>query len=226
MIYLIPTKRGVGVEIWGTHGDFNILYEVIGTFWNDENHSGSPGFESRNQSISAFSYEIRKAKEGQRLKRETNHLYPYEQVEYFGTQISWVHFLFSMAAIKYNMQFYETTKLDASTILQIEFWLEKAMNSFDEVGARALIPFINDGIHGANEYIYQYMRSINLEFFLLGGGKRAFRQLPQILRKGIFYSEQYNAFKAELEADAERLNCKVADLEIDDDDFDYDGIKW
>lgn len=202
------------------------MYDVIGTFWNDDSHAGSSSFESRNKSISIFSYEIRKAKEGQRLKRETNHLYPYEQVAYFGTQVSWVHFLFSIAAIKYNMQFYETTKLDISTILHLEFWLEKAMNSFDEIGARKLTPFINNGIYGANEHIYQYMRQINLEFFLLGGGKRAFRQLPELLRKGIFYSEQYESFKAKLEADAKRLNCKVLELEIDDNDFDYDGIKW
>jgi len=29
MIYIIPTKRGMGVELWGNYDDLNSLYEVI-----------------------------------------------------------------------------------------------------------------------------------------------------------------------------------------------------
>ncbi|SHN23057.1 hypothetical protein SAMN04488057_11254 [Cyclobacterium lianum] len=190
MLYIIPTKRGIGIELWGAYGDLNNFYEVIGKFWNDEKASEKLGFENRDKLISNFSFEIRKAKDNSRLKRENNHLYPFEEGKYLGTQFSWVHFLFSISALKYNMQFYETNKFDISVILQIEFWLEKAMNSYDETGARNLIPFINDGLHGANEYIYQCMRTTNLEYFLLGGGKKAFRKLPELLKRGIFYTEE------------------------------------
>ncbi|MEM6525951.1 MAG: hypothetical protein AAF693_19285 [Bacteroidota bacterium] len=226
MIYIIPTKKGMGVEIWGTYGDLNNFYEVIGKFWNDENYLNKSGFENRDKLISGFSYEIRKAKDSQRLRTNENHLYPHEEVVYLGTQISWVHFLFSLTAIKYNMRFYETNKLDISTILQIEFWLEKAMNSYDELGGNELIPFIDDALYGANEYIYQCMRTTNLEYFLLAGGKKAFRKLPEILKRGIFYTDEYKEYHKRLEADAERLNCKPSELEIDDDHIDYEGIKW
>ena len=44
------------------------------------------------------------------------------------------------------------------------------MNDYDEVGAKNLIGFIDDGLYGGNDYIYQCMRSVNIDYFLLGGG--------------------------------------------------------
>lgn len=225
MLYTIPTKKGRGIELWGTYEDLDALYEVIGKFWNDENYLNKKSFESRDKLISGFSYEIRKAKDNQRLHRNTSH-FSIEEQNYYGAQISWVHMLFSMSAIKYNMRFYETNKFDIATILQIEFWLEKAMNSYDEVGAKELIGFIDDGLYGANELIYQYMRSIHLDYFLLDGGKRAFRQLPKLLKRGIFYTSEYKVYASYLEKEAARLNCEITDLEINDDHIDYEHMKW
>ena len=211
MLYIIPTKKGRGIELWGTYEDLDALYDIVGRFWNDENYLNKKGFESRDKLISGFSYEIRKAKDNQRLHRNTSH-FSIEEQNYYGTQISWVHILFSLTAIKYNMWFYETNKLDIATILQIEFWLEKAMNSYDEVGA--------------NELIYQYMRSINLDYFLLDDGKRAFRQLPKLLKRGIFYTAEYKEYASYLEKEAARLNCEISELEINDDHIDYEHMKW
>lgn len=227
MIYIIPTKRGFGVELWGTLEDLMTLHEFVGKFWSNENSITFKGGENRDSLISGFSYEIRKAYEGSRLKRKSSYYSSDDsEIEYFGAKISWVHFLFSLTAIKFNMKYLETTKFDISMILQIEFWLEKAMHSYDEVGAIKLIGFIDDGIYGANEYIYHYMRSINLEYYLLGGGKKAFRKLPELLKRGIFLTNEYKEYKRILEEDAKRLNCQVNEMDLDDDDIDYDSTKW
>ncbi len=225
MIYILPTKKGMGVELWGTHEDLTNFYNVIGKFWNDENKLNIKGFENRDKLISGFSYEIRKAYEGSRLKRKTSQ-FSLEELDYFGAQISWVHFLFSLTALKFNMRYSETTKYDISMFLQIEFWLEKAMNGFDEVGAQNLIGFIEDGLYGANEYIYHYMRSINIDYFMLGGGKKAFRQLPDLLRRGIFYTNEYKTYRAFLENDAKRLGCEINNMDINEGNIDYENIKW
>jgi hypothetical protein len=225
MIYLIPTKKGFGVELWGTYEDLESLYEVVGKFWNDENNLNKKGFENRDKLISGFSYEIRKAKEGNRLQKDSSH-FTLEKQNYLGTQISWVHFLFSLSAIKHNMRYYETNKFDISYILLIEFWLAKAMYQFDEVGAIKLTKFIEDGLYGANEYIYHYMRSINLDYFLLGGGKKNFRELSNLLSRGVLFTEEYKAYEAFLKAEAKRLNCEVNDIEIDDDKVDYEKMEW
>lgn len=225
MIYIIPTKRGMGVELWGDYEDLNNFYEVISKFWNDENKLNINGFENRDKLISGFSYEVRKAYEGNRLSRKSSH-FSLEEVEYFGTQISWVHFLFSLSALRFNMRYSETTKYDISIFLQIEFWLEKAMNSYDKIGAEKLIDFIDNGIYGANDHIYQFMRSINLDYFLLGGGKMAFRKLPELLKRGILNTDDYKEYQTFLEKESERLNCEISAIEISDDHIDYQKLKW
>lgn len=123
------------------------------------------------------------------------------------------------------MRFYETNKFDISMILQIEFWLEKAMNSYDEIGAKNLIGFIDDGLYGANSNIYHFMRSINQEFFLFGRGKRAFRKIPDLLKRGIFFTNEYKEYDTFLKKEAERLNCDISEMDINDDDINYD-IEW
>ena len=225
MIYILPTKHGMGVEIWGTYDDLSNFYDFISKFWNNEDKLNLKGYENRDKLISGFSYEIRKAYEGVRLKRNTSH-FSQEEYIYFGAEISWVHFLFTLSALKYNMLYAETTKYDISTLLLLEFWIENAMNKFDEVGAKNLTEFIEGGLYAANEYIYHYMRSINLDYDMLGGGKKAFRKLPDLLQKGVYFTEEYNSFRSFLEKEAKRLGCDVNDIDINDDFFDYDKILW
>jgi hypothetical protein len=225
MLYLIPTKRGIGVEVWGTYEDLSTLYDVISQFWSDEKYQGVKGFESRDQVISGFSYHIRKAKEGSRLKRPSGHFF-FEKQEYFGCKMSWVQIMFSLTAIKFNMRFHATTKFDIANILLLEYWIEKAMRTFDEVTANQLIGFIEDGLFGGNNYIYQYMRCIELDYILLGGGKKSFQKLPQLLKKGVYLSNEFKQYEMQLQEDAKRLNCEITDLELNDQHIDYSKIKW
>lgn len=228
MIYMMPTERGIGVELWGTYGDLYRLHEIIGKFWGKEEETGPQPKASanRDKAISAFSYEIRKAFQGSRLERLERGHFHFSDGRHLGVQISWVHFLFSLTAIKFNMRYSPTDKQDIAQIMLLEYWLEKAMFSYDEVGARELQGFIEDGLYGANPHIYQYMRCITHEFFILGGGKMAFRKLPQLLKKGIFFSESYKEYEQFLKKEALRLNCDSCELELSDDDFDYDDIRW
>ena len=225
MIYILPTKRGMGVELWGTYEDLKNFYFVISKFWNNEDKQNIKGYENRDKLISGFSYEIRKAYQGSRLKRK-NSPFSFEEANYLGVQISWVHFLFSLTALKFNMRYSETSKHDISIFLNLEYLLEIAMYNYDEIGAKELTGFIEDGLYGANEYIYHYMIDIDLQYFLLGGGKRAFRKLPELLKRGVFHSDEYKNYKAFLEKTAKRLGCKIDDLEIYDDEFDYDNVQW
>lgn len=220
MVQFIATKGGIGIEIWGTHDELDNIYSFIGQFWNDEKYSSIIGFQNRDKIVSSFAYEIRKAKEGRRLKRK------FKNQEFFGTKISWVHILFALTALKFNMQYFEMSKFEIAQILLIEFEIEKAMNAYDEKGAKDLVGFIEGGLYGANPHIYQYMRSINLDFFLLGGGKTSFRKLPFLLRKGVFYTDEYKEYEGILKADSKRLKCAISELELNDDHFDYESIKW
>lgn len=225
MIYIIPTKRGIGVELWGTSDDLESLYDFVGKFWHGEDDVNYLGSENRDKLINGFSYEIRKAKEGSRLKRRTSH-FSTDMQPYLGSQITWVDFLFSLTAVKYHMRFKETNKFDISQILLLEFWLEKAMKTYDEKGAKALTGFIDDGLYTANNNIYQCMCSVNLDFLRLGGGKDAFRSLPKLLKRGIYHTKEYREYEQFLEKEAKRLGCDAGELEMNDEDFDYENLKW
>ncbi|MBT2561117.1 hypothetical protein J7E50_09770 [Pedobacter sp. ISL-68] len=224
MIYTVPTKRGLGIQLWGNYDDLRTLYDVFGKFWNDPNYTENKLFEDRDRLISGFSYELRKAYEGSKLKRESSH-FSLDNIEYLGVELSWVHIIFSLNALRQNMKFIESNKLDLATFLSLEYWLERSMNEFDEVGARTLIPYIDGAIESTNKHIYLYMRSINADYFTMGGGKLAFRKLSTLLRKAIYYTPEYNEHLEFLNKEAKRLKCEINDLELTDDHINYD-IKW
>jgi hypothetical protein len=116
--------------------------------------------------------------------------------------------------------------MDLSLMLHLEFWLENAMNNYDEIGSKRLVYFISDGIFAGNNYLYQFMRSINADYFRLNNEKVTFRKLPELLMRSVIYSEDYKSYIINLENEAERLGCEIENLEINDDDIDYENIKW
>ncbi len=195
MLYLIPTKRGLGAELWGTYDDLRTIYEVIGKFWNQEDFLEKKGFDSRDKIISGFVHQIRKAYEGRRLTKDHSH-FTLENIKHFGCQISWVHILFSLSAIRFNMRFFESNKLDLAIVLQLEYWIENSIRNFDEIGARQLQGYVSDGIYQGNPYTYQFMRSINADYFELGGGKSAFRKLPKLLGRAVYATQEFNDYNA------------------------------
>lgn len=225
MFYLIPTKRGIGVELWGTIDDLRVLYDTVAKFWEQEELSTMHGSKNRDFLMSGFSYEIRKAYSGQRLKRELGH-YSYEPLPHYGCQFSWPHILFSLTVIRTNMRFVESNRYDLGVFLQLEHELQKCMMEFDGQGAIGLQHFISGAIYGDNEYLYHYMRSINADFIALGGGKTAFRQLSKLMKKASFGSQEYDNYRTFLLTQAHINKCEVDDLELSDDHIDYENIKW
>lgn len=124
------------------------------------------------------------------------------------------------------MSYTESNKYDLSLFLQMEFWLENSMLSFDPVTSKKLIPFINGGIFAANECLYQFMRSINGEYFSLGGGKSNFKKLPSLLDRAVYFSEEYKSYMSHLTNEGKRLKCEPSELELSDDEIEYDEIEW
>lgn len=224
MFYILPTKRGLGVEIWGTYNDLRNLYDVISKFWDQERLTGHE-MDGNDSIISGVLYEIRKAHDGRRLKRERDH-FRQTELPYFGTRVSWVHLLFFMHAVRYNMRIVESDKFDLSILLQLEYWIERAMDSYDEIGARELKPYISNGIDRSNPDLFQYLLYINADYFEQGGGKTAFRNLPKLLRQAVLGTEEYKSFNIYLKAQAQKLQCNVSELAPNDDHIDYDGMKW
>ncbi|KZE73350.1 hypothetical protein AV926_18375 [Myroides marinus] len=225
MFYLLSTKNGIGFELWGSYEDLSSLYYSFDGLWNNEEYLDRPDFNSRESIITSMLYNIRKTFQGNRLERKGTHFH-FNDTPYFGCRISWIHGLFFLHAVRYNTRYFNINKLQLANLLQLEYWLEKAMYSYDPVGAVNLSRYITGGIDASNDCLYIYMRRINLDFFLLNGGKKAFRQLPELLKKACFGTSEYLAYRTELEEDAKKLKTIAPKLELDDDTFDYDRVKW
>lgn len=224
MIYAVPTKKGLGIEIWGTRDDLEYLYEIISKFWNDESFSNVNGYEDKNKLISSFSYEVRKSSYGSRLKRNHSH-YSFEEIPYLGFKISWTHIIFSIVALRYNMKMIQSNKGEIAMFLHLEYWIERAMESYDSIGAKKLLPFLDNAIYSGNEYLHLYMRHVNATFFEMKGGKVAFRKLADLMKVAIFFSEEFKDFLNFLKSEAKKHNCNIEDLELSDEDELYE-IEW
>ncbi|WP_448529183.1 DUF6904 family protein [Raineya sp.] len=226
---MIPTKRGLGVELWGSYESLCMLYDVIGTFWGSHfyNRCNIKENENRDDAINAFSYEIRKCYQGSRLKRIGSHFYPSENTTYFGTRISFTHFLISLSALKENLKYAKPDKYELSIFLQLEHWLEHAMFNYDANTAEKLLPFINGAIDAENEYLYQFLLILNAEYVALGGGKRNFKKLPDLLKATVRGTKEYESL-------VEYITNIGVDNDIDPTDliFDYskmgiyDNLRW
>ena len=223
MLYILPTKRGLGATLWGTWDDLDALYEFIGRFRGEERFYVKDS-ETREKILASFSYDVRKAQESARLK-STKSPVTGEKIPYLGNSVSWVQFLFALAALRYNMQMTEVTKPDVALILHLEYQLEQAMYSYDPAGAKTLQPYLAGAIYAGNEYLYLFMRSIDADYFRMGGGKTAFRRLSHLLKRASFMTKEYNDHAEHLEKEAKRLNCSIVEMDINDGDVNYD-MDW
>lgn len=212
MIQMFPAKNGLEVEIWGSSEGLTRLYTTISKFWGGESLYGDPeSYESRNNVINGFSYSIRKAISGELLNNKKSF-----KVEYYGCRISWVHALFVLNALRYNMRPKQSSKLDIAVFLELEHWLEESMKDFDKEGFLKLLAYIDGGIYAGNPYLYQYMRSIEIEAKKSTKGKKALRLLPKLLRRAVYGSTEYEAYEIYLKSEAKRHDCNISDLDFND----------
>lgn len=224
MLYTVYTERGLGVQIWGTYDDLRTLYEVISRFWSVPEFEHIEAFENRNELISSFSYEVRKGMEGSRLTKKSSH-FSEEENQYYGFEVSWVHILFSIVALKENWKLIPPDKLDLAYFYTLEYWVESGLDGFDSVTGAKVKPYLNGGIYAANSLLYQFMRQINLKFFLLGGGKNAFKKLPELLKASAYSTPEFNELNMHLQKEATRLGVKPECLDFDEGNSIYE-VKW
>lgn len=212
MIEMSACKNGLDVEVWGSNEGLVRLYSTLSKVWGgDALYGDVESHESRNNVINGFSYYIRKAISGEMLHNKKDF-----KIEYYGFRISWVHAIFVLNAIRYNLRSKVAGKLDLAVFLEIEHWLEESMKEYDKEGFLKLQPYIDGGIYTGNPNLYLYMRSIDYQAKKSGTGKKAFRKLPALLRQAVFGTKEYEQYEIYLQAKAEEHNCSISELEISD----------
>ncbi|MBP1630572.1 MAG: hypothetical protein H6Q15_1465 [Bacteroidetes bacterium] len=216
MFYILPTKNGLGIELWGDYNDLTTIHDIIDNLWGDELNNDS--YISRSKIISNFNYNVRKAYQGQRLTKVDNGNI------YFGTKFTWVYIIFFIHSIRENTKIIESSKLDLGFLLQFEYMLEQAMFLYDKVGANEVKKYITAGIYSENPHIYLFMLDINNEYISMKRGKVSFRKLPEILKKGVIVTQEYNDYYTFLQSEAKRYGVNINELDLDD--IINDDTKW
>nr|WP_315419710.1 hypothetical protein [uncultured Pedobacter sp.] len=216
---MIPTKKGYGIELWGTYDDLRSLYNILQEFLAQKDSSHNKW----DTIIYSLMYDIRKAFEKKGLKARNSH-YSMEGIRHYGCQVTWVSIIFVLAAIRRNSQYLEINKLERSVLLQLEYWVQRAMEEYDSVGAQKLKYFLDDLIYKENPFLLQFMMFIDRDFIVLGGGPQGFRLLPDLLNKACINHPQYELLYKELIDLAKSKNCSIDDLvanQSDDQIFEF-----
>lgn len=221
MLQAYPTKKGTGIEIYGTRDDLEILYETvhkIATTLDEYNKFQKAQF----QLLMNFAYEIRKGYEGSRLVNDES-AEDETKIRFYGFQLVWTDILIFISTLRHNAGYLKTNKLDQSNIYMLEYVTEKALFAYDAEGANIIQHFIGQRIDITNPLSFVIYQALQIKYVTSPVGKKRFRNIPNLLIT--HFSEwlpEYKALVLSLEISAKKHNCEITDLEFED----FPEIKW
>ncbi|HHV85644.1 MAG TPA: hypothetical protein GXX42_07500 [Petrimonas sp.] len=221
MLQAYPTKKGTGVEIYGTRDDLVVLYETVHKIANTLD--GYNKFQKAQfQLLMNFAYEIRKGYEGSRLVNDI----PSEdetKIRFYGFQLVWTDVLIFISTLRHNAGYLKTDRLDQANMYILEYITEKALFAYDAEGANNIKNFIGQRIDITNQLSFVIYQALQIKYVTSPAGKKRFRNIPNLLIT--HFSEwlpEYKSLVHSLEISAKEHNCDITDLEFDD----FPDIKW
>lgn len=221
MLQAYPTKKGTGIEIYGTRDDLVVLYETVHKIANtlDEYNKFQ---KAQFQLLMNFAYEIRKGYEGSRLVNDI----PSEdetKIRFYGFQLVWTDVLIFISTLRHNAGYLKTDRLDQANMYILEYITEKALFAYDAEGANNIRNFIGQRIDITNKLSFVIYQALQIKYVTSPAGKKRFRNIPNLLIT--HFSEwlpEYKSLVHSLEISAKEHNCDITDLEFDD----FPEIKW
>lgn len=216
MFYIIPTDKGLGVQIWGNYSDLFTLHSFLEkyAFFSEEisSEKKTQKFISRRKIIREISFLMKESYSGNKLTRHYNHI-TFENEKLYGFNLTWITIHFFLISLKLNFPLREPTKLESSFLLQIEYWFHHSLSIHDIQTYKKMDPFFNYNIHVENNYLYQYMIYINYCFINLKKKQKRTRRLPSLLGISIPNTKDYNDYLSFLKNESLKQNCKIEDIE-------------
>lgn len=217
MLIIEPTKKGVGVSIWGDYGDLRVLYDL---FSNYLNMNQSVETSQMGRLLSVMSYEIRHAFQHERLKR----ILCYDldnKVTYYGFNTDWITLLFSVRCLRTCVSLMPSTELIQSEMYLFESLVKTAIQKYDTSSYHKLIPYIDYLIPSNEKSVYILHQYCVKSFFeSKKKGKVRFRSIPDILERHCLINSYF--FK-EIQNGIEQM--KKEGYNLDDIEIKYDDIE-
>lgn len=221
MLQAHPTKKGTGIEIYGTHDDLVTLYHTvhkIATTLDEYNNF----HKAQSQLLMNFAYEIRKGYDGCRLVSDTT---SDDEIvtRLYGFQLVWTDILIFISTLRHNAGYLKTNRLDQANMYILEDVTEKALFAYDAEGANEIKNFIGQRIDITNKLSFIIYQALQIKYVTSPSGKKRFRNIPNLLITHFSgWLPEYKEFVHSLELSAKDNKCEITDLEFKD----FPDIKW
>jgi hypothetical protein len=135
MLEFTLNKHHTGLTLWGDYRSLRQLHELIHTVVE-----GSVVIEDKEGFMLGLAYDVRKAQEGQRLKRKSKE--GPEPLILYGVEILWPVILVQVGLLRHAMGFLPTSKRDHATMYDLEYVIEAAIDQAVGPDAEELIEWI------------------------------------------------------------------------------------
>lgn len=205
MLFSEPTKRGVGLTLYGDYNDLRSLHGTIHALCGN----GDGGYNDHQEHTLSIAYELRKAYEEKREIKIFNN----GSSKYFGTNLPWPSLLFYSSHLRQQAGFFPTNKEHQSNLFRFEYCIESALLSYDHnIGSEILERFSSLGFV-SKDFLFSFVEDVTYRYIYEGStGKIRFKRLPQLLRSLSHWSEEYEKFQKYMTDQAEQKKCTVYQL--------------
>jgi len=135
MLECTLNKYHTGLTLWGDYMSLRHLHELIHTVVE-----GSVVIENKEGFMLGLAYDVRKAQEGQRLKRKSKQA-P-DPLVLYGVEILWPVILVQVGLLRHAMGFMPTSKRHHATMFELEYVVEAAIDEAVVADAAEIIEWI------------------------------------------------------------------------------------
>jgi hypothetical protein len=213
MLFAEPTKRGMGIGLYGDYNDLRNLHQTVHALCGSDRDD----LDHQKESTLHIAYELRKAYEGQRetIKHPDS---------YYGVKIAWPIILFYTSYLRQCAGFCPTSKEHQANLYRLEHCVENALLKYDfKIGAEIIESYSRLGFV-SEDYLFAFVDDITYQYLYGGGsGKLNFKRLPKLLWQLHELSDSYKEFAEYMKQQAQIHSCSVYDLH---DSRDWSEIKW
>lgn len=196
-----------GITLYGDYHDLRNLYDDISMMMRP------PAFEEDDLVLTAFLYDLRHAYEGQRIHRCFESDDDLRNVKYYGVEIIWPMFLFSVGLYRWGLAFIDSNKSQQANAYRLEQVVETTLFEANPHVAEQCMEWLRNFSGYPKGYLSQYFDECAFRYvFHSEDPKKRFASLPIILRSTFPLSDEYRQFEVSLNQKAKEKGCSVQEL--------------
>lgn len=204
--------------MWGDYYDLKAIHSFIHFIC-----SKSPSHTELKEYALALAYDIRHAYQGDRLTKQFG-IDDLDKATYRGVHVIWPTYLSQIAILRQMAGYVPHTTFEQSCLYLLENCARMALLRYDEATGTECLNWLETPCRFGNEYLVEYLNYLAKQYIGEGkGGKTRFRQLPIILRRMHFLSDDYRDFAGHLQDVAIEKKCSPTQLM---DWNDWPDFKW